>query len=222
MRGVYIIVEGLTESEFVNECLAPYFHLHGLYDVRPISLQTSPGHKGGDIKFDRFKWNAGVILKREKDILLTSLIDFYRLYKDFPAFQESKGIADVQERIAFLGNAVKEQISHDRFLPYIQLHEFEGLLFADKKGFNYLPDVPEDNKRELERIIDENPNPELINEGENTAPSKRLKKLIPGYQKPLHGPIMAIEIGVPILRQKCPRFNLWVEKIIAYCKPAAS
>src|SRR5580700_6239012 len=79
MRGVYIIVEGPTEEEFVNEVLRPYFNDFGIYDVRAILIQTSPGYKGGDLKFKRYRNNVDNILKAEPDVLITSLIDFFRL-----------------------------------------------------------------------------------------------------------------------------------------------
>jgi hypothetical protein len=214
MRGLYIIVEGQTEFEFVNACLAPYLQQFSIYDVRPILLQTSPGYKGGDMKFDRFKWNLDILLKKEKDVLITSIIDFYRLDKNFPGFGDGLKILDVQERISFLEDELKNRINSPRFLPYIQLHEFEGLLFSDKKGIEYIPDIPTESKKQLEKIFHDFPNPEMINEGEQTAPSKRLTNLIPKYQKTLHGPIIALEIGIPTIREKCPRFNKWISNIV--------
>ena len=214
MKRIYIIVEGQTEAEFVNQCLSPYLSMtYEMYDVRPILLQTSPGHKGGDMKFERFKWNAERFLKQEKNILLSSFIDFYRLHKDFPGYEEAKSILDVRERVLFLELEMQKQITDRRFLPYIQLHEFEALLFSDKVWIKIIPDIPPTNQAKLEQIINQYPNPELINGGAETAPSKRLLKLIPGYQKTLHGPYIAMEIAIPKIREKCPRFDEWLTKL---------
>jgi hypothetical protein len=70
MRGLYIIVEGPTEEEFVNEVLRPYFINYGIFDVRAILIQTSPGYKGGDLKFERFKNNVEILLKAESNVLV--------------------------------------------------------------------------------------------------------------------------------------------------------
>jgi len=55
MRAIYILVEGQTEEEFVNNVLSPYLRGHAIYDVRAILMETSPGHKGGDVSYDRYK-----------------------------------------------------------------------------------------------------------------------------------------------------------------------
>ncbi|MBK7254251.1 MAG: DUF4276 family protein [Ignavibacteria bacterium] len=60
---------------------------------------------------------------------------------------------------------------------------------------------------ELQEILINYPNPELINEGSITAPSKRLSNIIPGYRKPLYGPIIALENTLESVLEKCPRFK---------------
>jgi hypothetical protein len=214
MRGIYIIVEGQTEEEFVYTTLRPYLNDQEIYDVRAILVETSPGNKGGDLKYVRYKRNIENLLKREGDIIITSLIDFFRLRTDFPKYEEAKAIVEKQQKVKYIEDAIKEQINNPRFIPYIQLHEFEGLLFSDIRGFEYIPNIPLSNKRDLEIAIAKYPNPELLNDGDETAPSKRLSKLIPGYQKTLHGPLIADEIGIGVILEKCPRFNKWVNSLI--------
>lgn len=214
MRGLYIIVEGQTEEEFVNNSLRPYFNSKGIYDVRAIKVQTSPGHKGGDLKYDRYKPTIEKLLKQESDILVTSLIDFYRLKSDFPKFTEAKFITNINERVTYIEDALSENLNAPRFVPYIQVHEFEGILFSSKKGFEYLPEIPERNLNDLKSIVDGYANPESINEGEETHPSKRLKNLIPSYQKTFHGPIIAIENGIQSIIDRCPRFRNWTQTLI--------
>lgn len=214
MRGLYILSEGSTEEEFVNSCLRPYFNDFGIYDVRAILMETSPGYKGGDISYQRYKRNAEILLKRESDIVVTSIIDFFRLKPDFPCYEESKLIPDKMQRVEFLEHAISHDISHKRFLPYIQLHEFEGLLFSDTRGFDYLPHIPKMNLIKLHRAVEECGNPELLNDGDETAPSKRLIKLIPGYSKALYGPIIADEVGIKNIKSRCIRFNRWLEFVL--------
>ena len=103
-----------------------------------------------------------------------------------------------------------------RFIPYIQLHEFEGLLFNNIEVFN-AQIAPNEfrNYDDLVRTINEYPNPELINDGKTTAPSKRLQNLIIGYNKPVYGSILADSIGLPRIRAKSPRFNNWITTLEA-------
>lgn len=216
MRAVYIICEGQSEEEFVNKILRPYLNTFQLYDVRAILMTTSKGHRGGDVNYDRLRFNIDRLLGREKDVLVTTFIDFFRLRTDFPRFDEAQRYKHKIQRITFLEQALGEAINHRRFVPYIQLHEFEGLLFAAKDGFDFLPDVAPRNLQQLIQAVDEKENPEELNDGELTAPSKRLENLIPGYDKnkPFYGGIIA-EINTihPILK-RCIRFNHWIETLI--------
>ncbi len=76
IRAIYIICEGQAEEEFVNNVLRPYFNTFQIFDVRPILMTTSKGHRGGDIKFDRLFHNINKLLIREADVLVTTFIDF--------------------------------------------------------------------------------------------------------------------------------------------------
>ncbi|HMP30683.1 MAG TPA: DUF4276 family protein, partial [Saprospiraceae bacterium] len=95
---------------------------------------------------------------------------------------------------------------------YIQLYEFEALLFSDASIFDSQFDKSEILDYEYLRETLQTP-PEEINEGPATAPSKRLEKIIEGYNKVLHGSLIAHVIGLDIIRGKCSRFNSWVETL---------
>jgi hypothetical protein len=220
MRGLYILGEGTTEEQFVNEVLRKYFINNGILDVRCILMQTSPGNKGGDVSYQRYKYNAERLLKHESDIIVTSLIDFFRLKSDFPGFDEAlrKFPHDKAARVEFLEKAISENINHPRFIPYIQLHEFEGLLFSSDDGFEYMPEIPLNNKAQLRLAVNEHANPEMLNDGATTAPSKRLERLIPGYQKAFHGPIIADVVTIHKMLKRCERFRTWIETLITKMK----
>ena len=137
IRAIYIIAEGQTEEEFVRSLIQPHFaSKYNFHDTRAIMLTTSLGHKGGDVSFGRYRKNVELLLKRERDVVVTSLIDFYQLRSDFPRYEEAKRQTQVDQQVAFLEEARAEAIGHDRFIPYIQLHEFEALLFSSKRGFD--------------------------------------------------------------------------------------
>jgi hypothetical protein len=68
----------------------------------------------------------------------------------------------------------------------------------------------------LQNTINSNPNPETINDNVNTAPSKRLEKILKPYNqktKPLLGPLIANDIGLTKIRSKCHRFDKWINKL---------
>jgi Domain of unknown function (DUF4276) len=121
---------------------------------------------------------------------------------------------DKNDRMTFLEDAMKAlidpKLSH-RFIPYIQLHEFEGLLFNNIDVFKEQIDLEEFRDFDyLLKTINDYPNPELINDGKTTAPSKRLERHIVGYNKIVYGSILAEAIGLQRIRSKCPRFNHWI------------
>jgi hypothetical protein len=218
MRGVYFICEGKSEVDFVNNIIAPYLNTHEIYDIRAFSLTTSPGHKGGAINYDRFKININRLTKSQHDILFTSFIDFYRLDNNFPGFEESLNTKDKIARVLQIEYAISIEINIDNFLPYIQLHELEGLLFSDINGFEKLPDIMPNAKEEIRMIINSHLNPELINDGETTHPSARLERLLPNYKKPIRVITISRNTGIEKILDKCPHFKSWIEKIISLVK----
>ncbi len=213
-RRIIIVVEGETEEEFVNSSIAPYLSGFDIHDVRGIKITTSPGYKGGIGSYGKFKNNVERYLKQEKDIVVTSLIDFFRLPTSFPKYEEALKIPYSQKRVEFLEAAMKADIDYLRYLPYLQLHEFEALLFTDVRGFEYCGFESQQIQR-VQGIMNEYPNPEDINNHPDTAPSKRLLKIIPKYEKVVFGNIIAQENGFHLMLEKCPRFKDWISKLIA-------
>ena len=153
-------------------------------------------------------------------MIVSSLIDYYGLYRkyDFPKWGEGERIADKNARMDFLEAAMKEDVSdrvRHRYLPYLQLHEFEGLLFNDIQHFyDQVPKAQLVGVEELKQTFADYDNPEMINNDKETSPSHRLKRIIKGYNKPLYGHYFAEAIGIEKIRAKSPRFNQWIEKII--------
>ena len=228
MRKIYIICEGQTEAEFVKSILRSYFLENGTI-VFPITLSTSQptnqSYKGGAMSFDRYKKGIVAYLQKKDNCIVTSMIDFYKLSTDFPAYDDSKKITDKYKRVEFLENAIKEEIGKKidiyRFLPHIQLHEFESILFSDIKGFKVIYkaiNIDLNELKEIEDIINEFKNPELINDGNDTAPSKRLIRIIKKYDKVEYGTMIAGKIGIETIMSKCQHFREWIEKLIEMSK----
>ena len=162
----------------------------------------------------------------ENNVLVTTMIDFYALPNDFPRYEEAKCIVNKSERLSFLEKAIVEDLETTQnrtfpdLMPYIQLHEFEALVFASSEAIKALYSETEAKFDELDKIISEYPNPEDINDDPSTAPSKRLKnnQLIKGYNKVIDGNLIILETGIDTILQKCPRFSKWVETIIERAK----
>ena len=107
--------------------------------------------------------------------------------------------------------AIDDDINDRRFSSYIQLHEFEALLFSSNKGFEKWMS---ENMMQTDDIISKFPNPEDINTSTDGAPSKRLLAIQPTYDKVMQGNLIALEVGIRQMLDKCPRFRQWVEMLI--------
>ncbi len=147
------------------------------------------------------------------DSWFTTMVDFYRIPKDFPGFAASKDTGDRYERIRWLENKFKEDLGYPRFLPYIQLHEFESLLFADPSNFTLAFPGCDAQIAALCAIRDREANPELIDDGPETHPSKRIGDLLPQYVKPSAGPLIAKQIGLMVLQRECSHFAEWMQSL---------
>ncbi|WP_288874649.1 DUF4276 family protein [uncultured Kosakonia sp.] len=212
MTRVLVFVEGQTEETFVRDLLVPYFAIQGLY-LTPILAQTSPGHKGGIVSYGKVKHQVLRLCKQDGTAYVTTLIDYYGLPTDFPGYTSSPDL-DAHQRVRLLEQAFGTDITQARFIPNLLLHEFEALLFcAPKKFADWLDDnAPID---ELEAVRLAFASPEHINNSPQTAPSKRIMALIPEYRKTLHGPMIAADIGLDLIRAQCSHFNNWIERLLA-------
>ena len=99
-----------------------------------------------------------------------------------------------------------------RFIPFVTMHEFEALLFSDCERFARGIGQPEMTSP-LQEIRNAFSNPEEIDDSPDTAPSKRVIALIPGYQKPLMGTLAALEIGLVAMRAECRHFDAWLQRL---------
>jgi hypothetical protein len=215
MKRIIIIGEGQTEQAFCFDVLMPFFSTLGIYIQNPTIKKTA----GGIVRWEALKHQIETTLKQDTTAIVTTLIDYYGLYSNhqYPGWVEAKKLSHPSERVAFLELSMKTSIDseyQDRFEPYIQLHEFEGILFSEPAVIKrQLTLISPSASKELEQIIQEFPNPEDINNNRETAPSKRLGRLIPGYEKVIYGSLMAQEIGLDKIRQSCPRFNAWISRL---------
>ena len=215
MKRVIIICEGPTEKEFCTTILAPYFISKGILIQAPLIKKSM----GGIVKWGELHNQITLHLLNEKTAFVTCFIDYYGLYQKhhFPRWDYSLTIANKNDRMDCLEEAMHNSIDgniRNRFLPYIQLHEFEGLLFNDIQIFHeQIPSQELVGIAELRTTFADYTNPEMINENKETSPSHRLKRIISGYNKIVYGNYLAEAIGLDKIRAKCPRFNNWLAKI---------
>lgn len=219
MTIVHVICEGQTEESFVNELLVEPFAHKGIY-LKP-ALIGRPGHKGGNFKFERLAPDVEKRLLADKNCYCTTFFDFYGLPETFPGKNALNATASVQDKANALQDALNEKlvekIGEDamrRFIPYVQMYEFEGLLFSDPQKMAEGMDRS-DLVQAFTDIADAFDTPEQINNSPQTAPSKRIETLVRGYEKPLLGTLAALEVGLDKMREQCPLFDAWLEKIEA-------
>jgi hypothetical protein len=217
---LHFVVEGQTEETFINRTIIPHLASLSVWgDVRCVMTRKHRRYiyRGGLSSYIRVKNDLTTWMKEDNnpDSFFTTMFDLYALPGDFPEFDAIRKISGHDIRVMALENSFGLDIKHPRFIPHIQLHEFETLILVDPQQLisvfvNHQPLI--DN---LVKMVQEFKSPEQINDGEETAPSKRIIKEIPEYEgmKTSAGPLVTEKIGLANIRHKCNHFNQWLEKL---------
>jgi hypothetical protein len=213
-------VEGQTEEEFVNALLVDHLVESGaICDARCV-LTSRQGHrqfKGGVSRYNQIRRDLRLWISEDsnEDARFTTMFDLYRLPADFPGMKDFEGIPDVYRKVALVESRFAEDIADTRFVPHIQLHEFEALLFSDIRQLHIEFPAALKEVARLQDLAAQFESPELIDDSPETAPSKRIIAEIPAYAglKVSAGPRVAASIGLPLIREKCGHFNAWLEKL---------
>lgn len=226
MTRLLVHVEGETEEQFVNELLAPYLRDHGYSNVsaRLLGNARQRQRRGGIRPWPVVRQDIINHLRQDRQCYSTTMVDFYALPQSgvggWPGRAEAATV-HVSDKAALVERKMEEDLAAhlesafrpDRFLPFIIMHEFEGLLFSDcaalARGIGR-----QELHRELQSIRDNFATPEEINDSPLTAPSKRLLSIIPNYQKPLQGTLAALEIGLPQIVKECHHFRQWLSRLL--------
>jgi hypothetical protein len=165
MKRVKIFVEGQTEETFVRDVLAPYFHRQQVF-LTPILAQTSPGHKGGIVRYAKIRRQLERLCKGDVDCTVTTLMDFYKFPKDAPGVEDAAyaTLTNCYDKVQRLQENLGEDLGRRNFLPFLMLHEFEAILFCKP---DILPDWIEGAAiADVVRVAGACASPEEINEGE--------------------------------------------------------
>ncbi|MDE2762563.1 MAG: DUF4276 family protein [Gemmatimonadota bacterium] len=220
---VLAVVEGPTEERFVKGLLAEPLGRRGVFITarRP----GHPGRQGGVPPWRNLQRELVGLLKEDANRHVTTMFDYYGMPVSWPGREEARNSSHAekaelveQAMLHRIGEALGGDPRTLRFIPYVQMHEFEALLFSKPQllaevvsGERHTRRVPQ----ELERIVAAFGSPEEIDDNPDTAPSKRILALAPQYQKVIDGNLAASRIGLAAMRRKCPHFAGWVGRLRA-------
>lgn len=219
MVDLIVVGEGQTEETFVREVLAPALSATRVY-ATPRLIRTSGAQRGGALNLERVRRFIGNTLRERRDSYVTTLFDLYGLDTTFGGVTASKG-----QPPAARATLIENRLHHDviaaakvraeRFIPHVQPHEFESLLFSDVSRLCEAEPEWQDQREPLIAARAAARDPEHINDSPQTAPSKRLEQLRPHYRKTFHGPKAAVSIGLDTIRRECPHFRQWYDRLAA-------
>ncbi|MDX9709435.1 MAG: DUF4276 family protein [Trichloromonas sp.] len=214
---LYITTEGQAERKFADDVLRPHLAAFNIeVKTRVVLTNRKLGKRGGILDFDKIRDDLWRLMRedRQPEARFTTMVDLYALPGEFPGWLEAQRKSLPEERVAVLEAAFLVEMGDARFLPYIQLHEFEALHYCD---LSQLQRRIEGSERAFAALAKEVHGlaPEEINEGATTAPSKRIIKHVAIYEKlkVRVGAPAASAIGLPALRSKCPHFNRWIGQL---------
>jgi hypothetical protein len=221
MARLYLFAEGQTEQTFATNLLKPYLAGYNVYLYTLLvahAKKSGKVHRGGGRNYPAMKNDIKDLLAQEKgnDVFFTTMIDFYAIASNFPELEQSQKLHNVPDRqVLFLEEAFYKDIGDSRFIPYIQLHEYEAYLFSDPEKFNLFYSNHDKEIKKLKIIAASKTSPEQIDDGPQTSPSKQIIRVFPDYEgaKPTIGSQVAELIGLETIRSKCPHFNSWLSKL---------
>lgn len=219
---VNIITEGPTEETFVNAVLIDHLQQFRIFDVRTHSITTGYGngrpYRGGFLKYSHLRKDVIRWLQQDHGAYVTTMVDLYALPLDFPNREQFINNSNPYKKVEKAEEEFGNDINNPHFIPNIQLHEFEAILFCDVDQIHRSMIASGSTSSELHKLQSVRSafeTPELINDNPQTAPSKRIRKIYPSFQKPTDGIIIAKNIGINKIRKECSHFNQWLLKLEA-------
>jgi hypothetical protein len=214
MIEVRVVVEGQTEEMFVSRVLRSYFW--------PLGIKLHPQllGQGGIREYPVARIDFLTVLKQQTHPFCTTMFDYYAMPNSWPNREAAnqrpfteKAVAIEEAILADIAGELGTGFSRVRFIPYVQMHEFEALLFSDPKRLADGLELADDAA--VRGIREQFHSPEEIDDGQHTAPSKRIMGLNAKYSKVTHGILISQNIGLNTMRAQCSHFNGWIEKLEA-------
>lgn len=223
MSRLLVHVEGETEETFVKEVLRPHLFEHGYerVDARLLGNTRLRARRGGIRPWPSVRMDVLRHLLEDRRCLATTMVDYYGLPDgEGRAWPGRAAAAEVPfaDKALTIERAIMEDLAAQepevvaRFVPFVTMHEFEALLFSDCEAF--ARGIGQDMMApRFQAIRDGFATPEHINDSPETAPSKRVEQLVPGYEKPFLGTVAVLEIGLDAIRAACPHFSRWLGRL---------
>jgi Domain of unknown function (DUF4276) len=217
VRHLHILCEGQTEEIIARDVLGPHFSDEDAY-VTPYIVKTkqpagAPAHRGGVSTWPKLERQVRLLLRDSSTTVLTTLLDYYAFPVDAPGMSD-RPHGSPQDRVSHVESALAEAIDDARFVPHLVLHEIEAWVLADCRRLGELMGDP-DPAADLERMVQHASGPELVNDGVETAPSKRIMSAYPRYAKTIDGPLVIVDAGLAVIRATCPHADEWFRTIEA-------
>lgn len=218
MRSVYLLAEGQSEYMVIDAVLQPHLERIGFH-VRKSVLVTKPAtggpaRRGGVGSWARIEAEIRRILRDPTIGVVTTMIDYYGLPEDSPGMSRRSLTADPLSRVTTVERAVEEAIGDPRFTAHLVLHELEAWVLAASGPLGDLVG----NRRlteQIRKVVDGHGGPEQVNDGRDSAPSKRLLALYPAFNKVFEGPLAIADLGLDALRRQCPHADAWLLRLEA-------
>ncbi len=172
--------------------------------------------KRKDDRFSLLLNDLRIHLKQRQDTYVTTFVDYYGI-KEWPGLELDLSKNTPNQIAMKINEATKslvvslfpDQQAERRFIPYIAVHEFEALLFSDAQVLSRQLGISEDI---ILKVLSKCGSPEAINNGPQTAPSKRLNDWSTNnkFLKTTMGITIAEKIGIEKIRTECSLFNDWL------------
>ena len=135
MVRLYLFAEGRTEQTFANTVLQPHLAEHRVYMHKAVLIANAHKkhrtHREGGRNFHAMQKDIVRFLKQDSgsDVFFTSMIDLYALHHGFPGSEEAeRRRGDPYHRTEVLEVSWTSETKDRRFIPHIQLHEYEAYL----------------------------------------------------------------------------------------------
>lgn len=214
-RWLHILVEGQTEETLVRNVLEPHLARHG-FSVSQSILVTrrvagTSWNRGGVGSWTKLAAELRLLLRNTRLDVLTTVIDYYGLPSDTPGWT-GQPAGSARQRVEYIEAAMADDVDDSRFVPHLVMHETEAWVFAAADQLGELYGDP-DLARKMHDQTARAGGVELIDDGPQTAPSKRILALRPSYVKTADGPLAVADLGLPALRAACPHLHDWLRRL---------
>lgn len=230
MIRLFFYVEGQTEQGYVTKVLAPHLAGFGVQVGGAILAASGRRHgktfRGGGRSYAKMRRDLAARLKEhdQPDVRFTTMFDLYALYGGWPGWDAAEALRHIPaDRVRHLEAALAADLGDPRLVPHIQLFEFETILLCDPEVFRLTYENADAPVRQLHELVERDGPPEAIDDGSETAPSRRIDRLFPGYEpaKTSIGVELAACIDLAVVRGKCPHFDEWLKALEGMGDPPA-